>query len=555
MRKRPWRSRPVYFSSTTGTRIGPLLRLADLLGVGSKVATRGADIKPCRTGLDFDGGRVGLARGQRVKGVLSMRRSGLTAIFIVLAFLVAAPSTWAAPGSGSLRRAVTVEAILAHEAKFQHFGELSTTEFGHPTRVDGSVGFRRSVHYVRNQLEDAGYRVTVQRFRFDRFVENTAPVFEQVTPDKTYAEETDFFTMDYSGSGDVTANVQEVTNNQFPPAAEPSSAAGCEAADFADFTPGNIALIQRGTCTFREKADFALDAGAVGVIIFNEGQPGREEALAGTLSPPQMEIPVIGTSFAVGEELHTLLGTGPVTVHIVVDASIVDTPSANVIADSKTGNPRDTVVVGAHLDSVEPGPGINDNGSGSASILEVAKQMANLNITPENRVRFAFWGGEEFGLLGSEHYVSSLSTRQLNKIMLNLNFDMVGSPNFVRFVYDGNGSATGTAGPPGSGKIERFFLNYFEHQGLATDPTPFDGRSDYGPFIDRGIPAGGLFTGAEGVKTAEQAAVYGGTAGEPYDPCYHQLCDQYPDNLNVTVLDQMSDAIAHVVFRFANQDL
>jgi Zn-dependent M28 family amino/carboxypeptidase len=485
-----------------------------------------------------------------------MRRSGLTAIFIVLAFLVAAPSTLAAPGSGSLRQAVTVEAILAHEAKFQHFGELSTTEFGHPTRVDGSVGFMRSVHYVKNQLEDAGYRVTVQRFRFDRFVENTAPVFEQVTPnDKTYAEETDFFTMDYSGSGDVTANVQEVTNNQFPPAAEPSSAAGCEAADFADFTPGNIALIQRGTCTFREKADSALDAGAVGVIIFNEGQPGREEALAGTLGPPQTTIPVIGTSFAVGEELHTLLGTGPVTVHIVVDASIVDTPSANVIADSKTGDPTDTVVVGAHLDSVEAGPGINDNGSGSAAILEVAKQMANLRIEPENRVRFAFWGGEEFDLLGSEHYVSSLSKRQLNKIMLNLNFDMVGSPNFVRFVYDGNGSATGTAGPPGSGKIERFFLNYFEHQGLATDPTPFDGRSDYGPFIDRGIPAGGLFTGAEGVKTAEQAAVYGGTADEPYDPCYHQLCDQYPDNLNVTVLDQMSDAIAHVVFRFANQDL
>ena len=131
---------------------------------------------------------------------------------------------------------------------------------------------------------------------------------------------------------------------------------------------------------------------------------------------------------------------------------------------------------------------------------------------------------------------------------------MVGSPNFVRFVYDGDGSATGTAGPPGSGKIERFFLNYFENQGLATDPTPFDGRSDYGPFIDRGIPAGGLFTGAEGMKTAEEAAVYGGTAGEPYDPCYHQLCDQYPDNLNVTALDQMSDAIAHVAFRFANED-
>jgi Zn-dependent M28 family amino/carboxypeptidase len=167
-----------------------------------------------------------------------------------------------------------------------------------------------------------------------------------------------------------------------------------------------------------------------------------------------------------------------------------------------------------------------------------------------NQVRFAWWGAEESGLLGSEYYVSRLSERNIKNIAVNLNFDMVGSPNFVRFVYDGDGSATPTAGPNGSKAIEQIFLDYFAQQGLKTEPTAFDGRSDYGPFIDVGIPAGGLFTGAEGIKTAAQAAVYGGTAGLAYDPCYHQACDTYANN-NDTALDQMSDATAHAVLTFA----
>jgi Zn-dependent M28 family amino/carboxypeptidase len=128
---------------------------------------------------------------------------------------------------------------------------------------------------------------------------------------------------------------------------------------------------------------------------------------------------------------------------------------------------------------------------------------------------------------------------------------MVASPNYVRFVYDGNGSGTGTKGPTGSGNIEQVFLDYFASQNLATEPTAFDGRSDYGPFIDRGIPAGGLFTGAEGIKTAQQAVTYGGTAGQPYDSCYHLLCDQWPGNVNLTVLDQMADAAADATLQFA----
>jgi Zn-dependent M28 family amino/carboxypeptidase len=237
-------------------------------------------------------------------------------------------------------------------------------------------------------------------------------------------------------------------------------------------------------------------------------------------------------------------------MRVAVDATVESTTTFNVLADTPTGRVDRTVVVGAHLDSVFEGPGINDNGSGSSAILETALQMAELGIQPRNRVRFAFWGGEEDGLIGSEFYVSQLNARAIKQHAVNLNFDMVGSPNFVRFVYDGDGSAFGVAGPNGSARVERVFLDYFASQGLATEPTEFDGRSDYFAFINNGIPAGGLFTGAEGIKTAEEAAVYGGTAGTAYDPCYHQACDTI-DNLSNTALDQMSDAIAHVTLTFA----
>ena len=146
--------------------------------------------------------------------------------------------------------------------------------------------------------------------------------------------------------------------------------------------------------------------------------------------------------------------------------------------------------------------------------------------------------------------MDNLSKREIKNIALNLNFDMIGSPNFVRFVYDGDGSDTPLAGPNGSKNVEAVFLAYFDDQGLQTEPTAFDGRSDYGPFIDVGIPAGGLFTGAEGIKTEEQAAIYGGTVGDQYDPCYHLACDTI-DNFSEEALDQNSDAVAHAVLTFA----
>jgi hypothetical protein len=226
------------------------------------------------------------------------------------------------------------------------------------------------------------------------------------------------------------------------------------------------------------------------------------------------------------------------------------TETYNVIADSPAGRDENIVVVGAQLDSVSAGPGIQDNGSGAAAILEIALQLAELDLDARNSVRFAWWGAEESGLLGSTHYVGSLTDAERAKIALNLNFDMIGSPNFVRFVYDGDGSDTPTPGPPGSDVIERVFLDYFMHEGLANKPMLFDGRSGYLAFVDAGIPAGGLFTGAEGIKTPEEVAVFGGSAGDQYDPCYHLACDTF-DNVSLAALDQMTDAAAHAIFTLA----
>ena len=459
-------------------------------------------------------------------------------------------STAVGPDTTALRNAVTVAGVMEHELALQAIADANGG-----TRAAGTPGYAASVDYVSTLLTDAGYDVTIQNFTDDQFVLNSS-AFQRISPDpKPYVEglDAEYSPMDYSGAGDFTAPLALAGGITIP--SPGGSTSGCSAADFAGFPAGAIALVQRGTCTFREKATNAQAAGAVAVVIFNEGNDDPNDdrigVIAGTLDPPQMTLPVIGTSFAVGEELYNrVTGGQTVTVRVAVDAETITTATANVLADTPTGREDRTVLVGAHLDSVGDGPGINDNGSGTSTILETALQMAELDIQPVNRVRFAFWGAEEDGLIGSQHYVDTLPKRDLKDIMLNLNFDMVGSPNFVRFVYDGDGSAFGTDGPSGSGRIESTFVDYFASQGLATEPTEFDGRSDYDAFINAGIPAGGLFTGAEGIKTAAQAAVYGGTAGVAYDRCYHQACDTIA-NLNLTALDQMSDAIADATLVFA----
>jgi Zn-dependent M28 family amino/carboxypeptidase len=441
-----------------------------------------------------------------------------------------------------LLECVTVEGAREHQAAFQAIADANGG-----FRSSGAPGYDASVDYVAERLTSAGYEVWVQPFQFDTFIQLGPSTLEQLAPSSvTYVEETDYTLMLQTDAGDVMATVTSVDLELGNPS---FSTSGCEASDFAGFPAGDIALIQRGACTFQLKAENAAAAGAVGAIIFNQGNSeNRKGLISGTLgSGYSGGIPVFFTTFDHGVEWD---GTSGLELYMVVDTFRGSATSFNVLAESKNGDPSNVVMAGAHLDSVNAGPGIQDNGSGSAALIEVAEQMAK--VKSRNKVRFAWWGAEESGLVGSDFYVNGLSQEEQDDIALYLNFDMIGSPNHVFFIYDGDDSDGQGAGPgpPGSAQIEATFERYYTQVGEPFRGTDFSGRSDYGPFIAVGIPSGGLFTGAEGIKTEEEVELWGGTAGEQYDPCYHLACDTF-DNINLDAYEINVDGVAYSVLQYA----
>lgn len=503
----------------------------------------------------------------RRRGVLAALTISALVGSVALATPAAADSTDAS--IRKMTRAVTLAGVLQHEVALQAIGSLNEGN-----RASGGPGYDASAAYVALRLRLAGYQVTRQQFDFPYF-EEISSAFSQLTPAPTdYVNGETYSVADFSGSGEVTGAVVPVDLALTPPRA---STSGCEAADFAGLdVAGNIALMQRGGCAFGVKVANAAAAGAIGAILFNQGDgtaPDRFNLLAATLGTPQT-IPTVGLDFATGEQFATTPG---LTVRIAVDAISEIRTTTNVIAQTRTGRTDRVVMAGAHLDSEPDTVGINDNASGSSVLLETALQLAKQKIKPRNAVRFAWWGAEESNLQGSTYYVANLPDEQLAQIQLYLNFDMVASPNYILGVYDGDDSdGVGSGpGPAGSAAIENVFTSFFAARGTGSVGSDFTGRSDYGPFIAAGvdIPAGGLFTGAEGIKTDAQAAQFGGIAGLAYDPCYHDACDSLtPErdgapagvhaqlrasgyrllgNLNLGALDVNADAVATAVTRFA----
>ncbi len=445
----------------------------------------------------------------------------------------------------ALVECVTVEGVREHQAAFQAIADANNGE-----RVSGFGGYNASVAYVVQKLQAAGYSPVVQPFDFYAWLPTGPSFLDKTAPTAAaYAEHVDFELLTQTDGGEVTAAVTAV---DLQLGIGNTSTSGCEAADFSGFPAGNIALMQRGTCTFQIKAENAAAAGAVGAIMMNQGDAdnaARKGLAVVTLSAAYSGgIPVIFTTYDRGVEWSQTAG---LQLHMDVNVFRGDATTYNVIAETTSGNPDNVVMVGAHLDSVPGGPGINDNGSGSGAILEVAENMKNANVT--NKVRFAWWGAEESGLVGSNYYVANLSEADRDKIALYLNFDMIGSPNHVIFIYDGDDSDGEGAGPGpfGSAQIEARFEKFFERMNEPYKGTDFSGRSDYSAFILNGIPAGGLFTGAEGIKTPAEAAIWGGTAGQQYDPCYHLPCDTY-DNNNMHALAINSGAVAYATAFYAN---
>lgn len=433
-----------------------------------------------------------------------------------------------------------------------HLEELQAIADAHGgNRAVGTSGYAASADYAVSVLEGAGYAVQRLPFEVSTWQQYDVTVVE-VPGGQGFESGTDIAAMTYSPGGDVTASLAAI-DLVLPPTPDPSSTSGCEAADFAGFTAGDIALIQRGGCFFQDKVANAEAAGASAVLIFNEGQSDRRDLEGWQLDPDVVvAIPVASASFATGDALAQALGTDPVSLRIAVDAARIELTSESLVAETG-GDPDHVVVVGGHMDSVPEGPGINDNGTGVALILEMAVQMAAME-DPEHTVRFALWGAEEVGLVGSSDYVYSLEDAELERIVAKLNFDMIGSPNGARFIYDGDGDAHGQPGPEGSGTIEALFESWFDDRDLPSLPTVFDGRSDYFGFIDLGIPAGGLFSGAEGLKDEDEAATFGGQAGEARDACYHRACDSLA-NIDAELFFELSQASAYVTDRLASGEI
>lgn len=300
---------------------------------------------------------------------------------------------------------------------------------------------------------------------------------------------------------------------------------GCNESDYPEAVKGNIALVLRGTCPFGTKSGNAGKAGAVAAVVYNY-EKGDVHGTLGTPSPDH--IATFGLGGDEGKAVVKKIKDGEeVDAIAYIDAEVKTISTTNIIAQTRGGDPDNCVMLGGHSDSVAEGPGINDDGSGSISVLEVAVQLTKYRVN--NCVRFAWWAAEEEGLLGSDHYVSVLSDEENQKIRLFMDYDMMASPNFAYQIYN----ATNAANPKGSEELRNLYVDWYEEQGLNYTFIPFDGRSDYDGFIRGGIPAGGIATGAEGVKTEEEVAMFGGEAGVWYDKNYHQIGDDLT-NVNYT---------------------
>ncbi|MFE3583424.1 M28 family metallopeptidase [Streptomyces vinaceus] len=450
------------------------------------------------------------------------------------------PQSDAARGDALARKLVkdsTGKGANNHLKVFQ-----AIADYNKGTRVAGSRGHVQSAQYVEAVMRAAGYKVSKNEFDFV-YVETIA---ETLKVNGAGGRDVPIKLMTYTASGPeggVTARIAVA-----PVDADGTN--GCEPGDFAAgaFT-GKIALIKRGGCTFAVKQANAAAAGAVGAVIYNN----TAGALNGTLGDANAgKVPTGGLTQAEGERLAAEATAGPVEVTLDIREFRENRKTYNVIAETRGGDENNTVFLGAHLDSVAAGPGINDNGSGSAGILQVAQRLASSQTKIKNKVKFAWWSAEEFGLLGSEAYVGGLTDAQKKQIRLYLNFDMIASPNAAYFVYDGDDSdKVGSGpGPEGSAQLEKGITDFLDAQRIPHEGSDFTGRSDYGPFIEAGIPSGGTDTGAEGIKTAAQAAKFGGKAGVAYDVNYHGKGDDIT-NIDQKALDINVDVIANAVGHYA----
>ncbi len=406
----------------------------------------------------------------------------------------AAPAPQPDPGlPARLVADVTGAGALVHLIELQRIAEANGGN-----RALGTPGYDASVEYVAGVLRDAGYDVQTPGFTIRQFSAQE----QRLTVDGGPVDVTALGYSPATPAGGVTGPLAVMAGE------------GCAPADAATVTPGSVALVRRGTCTFAQKVAGAVAAGAAAVIVINTDDVPLADGSLGEQTTGA--VPTGGVSRSAGD---ALAGRAGASVTLTLATTVQETQSRNVLAQTRTGDPGEVVVAGGHLDSVPEGPGINDNGSGTAALLETAVRLGGAPPVT-NAVRFAFWGAEEVGLVGSSRYVQGLSEDERARIALYLNLDMVASPNTSYMVYDGDDSDRegAGAGPPGSAAVERALDrgprrrrgDGLEHGLHAAAPTTARSSRPESP------PAG-CSPGRESRRHPSTHMLHGGTAGQPYD--------------------------------------
>ncbi|KAA8884292.1 M28 family peptidase [Nocardia colli] len=477
-----------------------------------------------------------------LSGRIRLRRNHFALKGIVVltaAALLGAQAISAAADPGDRALADRLANEVSGDGAWQHLTAISglTMALG-GNRLSGSPAYEASAQYLAARLTAAGYQVTRQQFSF---------------PDYDIQSETGSVTAPQARPlHPVIARFSRPTPNGGLNAAlslPTGKDTGCSADDYANTdVRGKIVLVRVGDCFITQKQLVAAEVGAAAMLM-NGDTPNPTLNLRYRMVPPaDARIPTATLSRGEAEQLIGEVTAGPVQLTLDLRGAEIQTNTFNLIADTPTGRADNMIVVGAHLDSVDTGPGINDNGSVAAVNLETALRLAPYRDQVRNKVRFAWWAAEEKGLAGSQFYVDRLSPEQRKNTALYLNAEMIGSPNFARQVY--NGKTANGSGPAGSDQISALINGYFAERNLPTVGLILDGRSDHSPFIDAGIAAGGVNGGADTVKKADWVQMFGGVEGEMLDRCYHQACDNL-DNINRTSFDQFGRALAWATGRFA----
>jgi Zn-dependent M28 family amino/carboxypeptidase len=463
------------------------------------------------------------------------------AAVLVLAGLVAGcssshPGPAAVPASlgYALAAKVTADGILSHLRVLQ---DIANANKGN--RAEGTPGYDASVDYVVKALHSKGFDVSTPQF--DRLYTASPGKPGISVAGRSYPVDQASLLV-RTPPGGLTGRV-----------VLPARPSGCAASDYRiPAAKDAIAVTDDTNCSIVDKQNAAVAKGAIALVVVSE--PGGQGAPPKLFNPGyynQLTVPVA----VVGIDGGTALRHATEPVRLTLDTETVKITSRNVLAQTKSGSTGDVVMVGAHLDSVHDSPGINDNGSGVAAVLETALQLGPLPPVA-NAVRFAFWGAEEEGINGSLDYVFGLDRNQLNDIALYLDFDMLGSPNAGFFTDDGDQSGPPGSGiapqdvPEGSAGIERTLAGYLNLAGKRPADMPLTTKADYRPFLVAGVPIGGMTTGASQQKTNVQARLWGGKPGAAFDPNYHGARDTI-DNINREALAVTGSGVAFGVGTYA----